>query len=66
MTWSKSAGTEEGWTKSLITPGAPLRKSNADPGAASSATTTTPDLRVWELNSSVLVILSLAVLDPES
>jgi len=47
-------------------PGAPLMKSNAEPGRASSAMTTTPDLRVWELNSRVLVMVSLAVRDCET
>ena len=66
ITCSKSAGTEDGWTRSLIMPGAPLMKSNAEPGRASSAMTTTPDLRVWELNSRVLVMVSLAVWEVET
>ena len=65
LTCSKSAGTDEGCTRSLMMPGAPLMKSNADPGGASSVKTTTPDLRVCELNSRVLVMLSLDSRDEE-
>ena len=60
-TSSKSSGTEDGCTRSLIGPGAPLMKSNAVPAGESSAIMTTPDRRVWELNSRVLSTVSLAV-----
>jgi len=66
LTWSKSGGTEEGWTRSLMIPGAPLMKRSAAPGRASFASTTTPDLRVCELNSRVLTMVSLAVLESET
>ena len=45
-TWSKSGGTLVGVTKLLMTAGAPLRKSRAEPLGASVEMTTTPDLRV--------------------
>jgi len=44
----------------LMTAGAPLRNSRADPGGPSSAQATTPDLRVCEVNSITFAMDSLA------
>ncbi|KAA6427831.1 MAG: hypothetical protein FRX49_02494 [Trebouxia sp. A1-2] len=45
---------------SLITAGAPLRNSRAEPLGPSSDHTTTPDLRVWEVKSITFAMESLA------
>lgn len=60
LTWLKSEGRLEGCTNSLMTAGAPLRKSRAEFEGPSLAETTTPDLTVRELNSSVLMIFKVA------
>ncbi len=48
-----------GCTMSLITAGAPLRNSRAEPLGPSSDHTTTPDLRVWEVKSITFAMESL-------
>lgn len=48
-----------------MTLGAPLTNSNAEPGDASSESTTIPDLRVSGLNSSTLSMLSFPCLEAE-
>ena len=60
-TWSKSEGTEADWTSCLMMLGAPFKKSRAEPlGMPLDTTTTTPDLKLFELNSSTLSMESSA------
>ena len=59
-TWSKFAGTEADWTSCLMTTGAPFKKNRAEPLGMPLDTTTTPDLKLFELNSSTLTTDSSA------
>ncbi len=59
-TWSKFDGTEADWTSCLMTIGAPFKKSKAEPLGMPLHTTTTPDLKLFELNSSTLTMDSSA------
>lgn len=51
-----------GFTSLLMTVGAPLRNSSAEPLEASLDSATTPERNVYELNSSTFTIVSSAVL----
>jgi len=49
----------------LMTAGAPLKNSRADPWGASSDRTTAPDLKVSELNPSTFMMDSFTVLEAD-